>query len=366
MGLYVLKIDPMILACAPALLALAVVCSSPASAQRAPDGDGLGPSLRDVAPELNARLVGLERAQGVLFGALMGATRTVDEAAVFQRVTLRLSDLSAAARPDAEADKGYAALGTRGAEIIKRTQAFHREVLWIFVTIPPADRKRALEAAVQKYRSRPDLAVAGQPKDMTILYDHPFTSYAPPRPGETEPLRQLAYPTLTGFIWSAHWYQLAVQEPLERFVDPVERDRGLATVAERLRRKLSSATPPDAFPTELPLAPSIAPGLVALHNRAASILDNLNMMLDVIADVLVHPGVVDRRAAVNEVIAQFTDPQYRCVPVDEWIVVALRHGIFEQGGPALGGMNGDERNAFYGGHGQHYARRRTPTPCDAE
>jgi hypothetical protein len=137
-------------------------------------------------------------------------------------------------------------------------------------------------------------------------------------------------------------------------------------VAERFARKLSSGAPPDAFPTELPLAPSIAPGLVAAHERAAAIIDNLDMMLDVIAEVLVYPDVADRRAAVSEVLAQFTDRRYRCVPADEWIVVALRHSIFEQGGPALGMMSGNERNAFYGGHGQHFAGRRTPAACEPD
>lgn len=311
-------------------------------------------------------MVGLERAQGLLFGALTAANGTLDEAAVFDRMTRQALDGSAGAPSATEADKGYAALGTRAAEIIQRAQAFQREALAIFATTPPARRRQALDAAVRRYRSRPDVALADLPKDMTLLYDHPYTSFVPPRPGETEPRRELAYPKLTGFVWSAHWYELTVQEPLERFDDPVERDRGLATVADRFRRKLSSGSPPDAFPTELPLAPSIAPGFVAVHDRAAAIVDNLDMMLDVIAEVLVHPAVRDRRAAVNDVLAHFIDRQYRCVPADEWIVVALRHSIFEQGGPALGAMTANERNAFYGGHGQHYVARRTPTPCDPD
>src|SRR3954451_6364385 len=80
--------------------------------------------------------------------------------------------------------------------------------------------------------------------------------------------------------------------------------------------------------------------------RAASILDNLDMMQDVLSDVLVHPGVADRRAAVNEVLRQFTTREFRCVQTDEWIVVALRHSIFAQGGFALRPMDAYERNAF--------------------
>ena len=103
-----------------------------------------------------------------------------------------------------------------------------------------------------------------------------------------------------------------------------------------------------------------------MHSGAASIVDNVNMMLNVLTDVLVHAAVADRQPAVNEVITQFTDRQYRCVQADEWILVALRHSIFAQGGPALGTMTRDERNAFSGNHGQHYGPRRAPPPCEAE
>jgi hypothetical protein len=281
-------------------------------------------------------------------------------------MTRRLSETGAGARFDPESDQGFEALGTRGAQLIHRAYAFHREVLAIYASRPPADRKDALDAAVQNYRSSVGLALPDAAKDMSILYDHAYTSFVPPTPPELEPRRELAYPTLTGFMWAARWYELAVQEPLERFEDAAERDRGLTTVAERFKGKLSSGTPPDAYPTELPLTPAIAPGLVALHDRSAAIIDNLNMMLDVITDVLVHPAVPNRRAAVDEVIANFTNRQYRCVQVDEWIVVALRHSIFAQGGPALTVMTANERNAFSGAHGQHYGPRRAPPPCDPE
>ncbi len=318
-------------ASALALLACASVPSSSLSAGQGNGGDGRRLSLEQVAPELSARLLGVERAQGVLLGALMSGQGIVDEAAIYQRLIHRVADRSDADRPDADADNGYATLGTRGAQIIRRTQAFHHEVLAIFATLPPGARRKALDDAVLRYRSRPEVALADLPKDMTLLYDHPYTSFVPPRPGESEPRRELAYPTLTGFVWAAHWYQLAVQESLEGS-DPLERDRGLAIVADRFMRKLSGGTPPDTFPTELPLAPAIAPGLVATHDRAAAIIDNLNMMMDVLFDVLVRRGVADRRSAVDTVLDQFTDRQYRCVPADEWIVVALRHSIFEQGG----------------------------------
>ena len=49
-------------------------------------------------------------------------------------------------------------------------------------------------------------------------------------------------------------------------------------------------------------------------------------------------------AALDEVIEQFTDRKYRVVEVDDWIRMALRHSIFEQGGPATGVMTVSDRN----------------------
>lgn len=349
------------------LLAWSVISLPAAPAQPSQTAENSVPLLDQLAPELNAHLIGLERAQGVLYGALMSGKGKIDEADVFSRMKRRLVDASASGQPDPEADKGFTSLGPTVGATIRRAYQFERDVAAIFASTPPGSRKAALDAAVARYRSRPELALPDAAKDMTILYDHPYTSFIPPTPPNTEPRRKLAYPTLTGFAWSAHWYELAALQPLESFGDAVARDRDLRTVADRLTRKLSFGKPPDAFPTELPLAPAIAPGLVALHERAASIIDNLNVMQDVITDVLVRPDVSNSKAVVNEIVAQFTNRSYRCVQADEWVVVALRHSIFEQGGPALGTMLQDERNAFSGaGHGQHYGIKRAPPACSPD
>lgn len=350
----------------PILFALAAglaVCASSPRAQPAPSAE-LELSLETIAPAVHARLVGQERAQGLLFQTLMTRRGRIAEREVRQRLTRQLSASAISPAPDADADRGFDSLGPRAAELIRRAFAFQRDVIAIYASLSPADRKAALDAAVQRHQRGPGLAVADAAKDMSILYDHPYTSFVPPVPPEAEPHRELAYPSLTEAMWAARWYGLAVLTPLEDFLAGPERDRALETVEGRLRAKLSLGGLPEAPPTELPLAPAIAPGLVALHDRAASIIDNLHMMLDVIADVLVHPAVPDRRAAVATVIEQFSTRQYRCVQVDEWIVVGLRHSIFAQGGPALAVMTARERNAFSGVHGQHYGPRRLPPPCD--
>jgi hypothetical protein len=354
----------MLAVCAAAVLVVVPLLVS-SSVRAAAGQDAPATSLERAAPELHARLVAIERAQRLLIDALAAAYGNVVEANLLQRVSRTLADAQSRVAADPEGERGVAGLGARAAGLIRRAHAFHRQVVGIYATVPPLDRTRALDEAVRQYRSVPG-ALPDVPKDMTILYDHPFTPFVPPRPPDTEPRRALRYPSLTGFMWATHWYELAVFEPLEPFGRPAERQQGLGVVAGRFAHKLAAAGADDGYPTELPLAPAIAPGLVALHERSAAVIDNLNMMLDVITDILVHRAVPDRRAAVDEVISQFTTRDYRCVQADEWIVVALRHSIFAQGGFALHPMNSYERNAFYGGHGQHYAVRRAPPACDPE
>ena len=345
------------------LLGATAVVAVSAFAQSAP-GDGQDVSLEQIAPAVHARLLGQERAQGLLFHSLVTRKGRIAEREVRQRVARHLSEATLGEGTEPDADRGFDALGPRGAQLIRRALAFQRDVIAIHASRPPADRKAALERAVRRYQSGPGLAVADAAKDMSILYDHPYTSFVPPVPPEAEPHRELPYPRLTEAMWAARWYALAVLAPLEEFAAGPDRDRALGVVAERLRAKLSLGDSPEPAPTELPLTPAIAPGLVALQEPAAAIVDNLHMMLDVLADVLAHPAVTNRRAAIDTVIEQFSNRQYRCVQVDEWIVVALRHSIFAQGGPALAVMTARERNAFSGVHGQHYGPRRLPPPCD--
>jgi hypothetical protein len=339
-----------------------MVGSSRAGVAQVPTGNAderLATSFQKQWPDLCTRLIGLERAHGVLYGALTrgkGKVR-VKESDVFALLKQRAHGTSDLATPDPDADAGYATLGARGAAIIRRTHVFHREVLAIFATMEPSARTAALDAAVERYRSRPDVALPDVPKDMGILYDHPYTTFTEEG---FNPRRQQPYPTLSGFVWAAHWFQLATQEPLETAGDPSARAAGLKVVIDRFERKLAAGTPPNTFPAEFPLAPSIAPGLVSVHERSAAILDNLNMLQDVIADILVHPKASNPRAAIDEAIGQFVDPKYRVVEVDEWIKMALRHSIFAQGGPALMEMTRPDRNSS--GHAQHARGGRSIPP----
>ena len=306
-------------------------------------------------PELYKLLAGTARAHGVFYGELGRGRGKVREAGTFERMTRRTSPRGLVSRQDTEAEAGYAVLGARGSDLIRRTQAFQLEALAILATVGPAERTKALDEAADRYLSRPEVSLPDVPKDMTILYDHPYSSIVVPLPGA--PKRKT--PRLKGFLWAAAWLQLAAAEPLEVMAG-ADRARGLRVVTDRFQRKLAEGTPPHTFPSELPLAPSIAPELVTTHPRTAAIIDNLNMMHAVLADVLESAKVSNVRAALDEVFAKFTNRTYRVADEEDWIRMALRHSIFEQGGPAIGVMTVSDRNGS--GHLQHLGGARGVLP----
>jgi hypothetical protein len=245
-----------------------------------------------------------------------------------------------------EAEAGYAMLGKRAAEVIARTNAFQREVLGILVDPTVTDRRAAVNEAVARYVSRPEVALPGLPKDMDLLYDHPYA----------QAFRQ-GYADLDGLIWAGHWFKLASSEPLTDYTGE-QRDAGLDTVNARYFAKLSYGEPPQFFPSELPLTPAIAPGIIFMAPAAPMIWDNLSMMQEVLADILASPVVPDVRAALDEAVTQFLDPAYRMQDQAYWEIMALRHGIFFQGGYPLAIMTESERNV--GGHAAHFGAGGVP------
>jgi hypothetical protein len=75
------------------------------------------------------------------------------------------------------------------------------------------------------------------------------------------------------------------------------------------------------------------------------------MLLEVLADVLASPETSDVQVATAATIDFFMDPEAAVTDQDEWEIMALRHGIFFQGGYPLTLMLENERNAD--GHAAH-------------
>ncbi len=282
----------------------------------------------------------LDVAHDAVLGAFASATRLGPdfEGTFLQDLAAGMREGNTSARVN-DAARRLDELDGRAAQVIRHGRAFRHDLVSILVA-SDGDPGPALEVSVQRYLARAGLALPAEPKNMDVLYDH-----------DAALAFRTRYPRLSGFLWAGQWYRLAVTEPLTDLAPGAERAAGVDTVTARYLAKLTEGDPPAAFPTELPLAPAIAPGLVWASTEAATILDNLAMFEEVLLDILAVAPIRDRAAAIGAAVDFFTDPAEGITDRYEWEIMALRHGIFFQGGLPLAVMTESERNMH--SHGMH-------------
>jgi len=339
------------LVCALSIALSSLVVPSTTSAQAPDDLGGHAAILKRDHPGLYDLMLRIERAHGLMFGGLAAEGDAMrerkDSIATYgfeldmvERLTALVGGEGTVDDVEEEAAAGYAVLGPRAAQIIARGNAFWRETLGILAGEQNFQARRAaLAAAVERYQSHEDVALPVIAKNMDILYQHPYT----------EDFRR-GYADLDGFVWAGLWLNLAASEPITDFTGEARRS-GIDTVTTRYQAKLSYGEPPEFFPSELPLAPTIAPGLIFISPETAMIWDNLSMLQEVLADILAAPDVPDVQEAVDEAVAFFMDPVSGITDQGQWEIMALRHGIFFQGGYPLAFMKESELNV--GGHAAH-------------
>ena len=97
-------------------------------------------------------------------------------------------------------------------------------------------------------------------------------------------------------------------------------------------------------PSEMPSVPAISPQLYSQAPVAAVIVDNLNMLETALADIIAYPGLQDRESVIDEVVNQYTSDDMYVADTMDYLLNALRGGIFNQGGPAIGDLSRSERN----------------------
>jgi len=212
-----------------------------------------------------------------------------------------------------------------------------REIYDIFSDqASPIGAKRAeVDEAVERYLSDEELAVARQPK-MVALY----------LGGDYANGLKAAYPKFSALMWSNQWLQLASLEAIVLGqVDPQFANE-IDTTLERYKNKLGSETGMTMFPapTEMPSVPAIAPSLYSQSPDAAVIIDNLNMLEVAVANIIAYPNLANRGDLVDEAVRAYTDKEYGIAVTEEYLLSALRGGIFNQGGPAIGALDQSERN----------------------
>ena len=171
------------------------------------------------------------------------------------------------------------------------------------------------------YQSRPDLAFSDVPKSMELMTGQPYSRAFLNR-----------YPKFNGLIWAYHWLQIGLYEALLIGRTPTERQAAVARTVDRFREMVAGA--PGTLPTEMPMAPTVAPTFVRRFPEAAAVFDNLHAMHDVISDVLANPAVPRqaKRAEILRAAARYRDGTTSIVTRDAWWEMAESMGVAAQGG----------------------------------
>ena len=242
----------------------------------------------------------------------------------------KYSDEQAAAAFD---DSG--ALNRHTSQVFKHGRSFENSLFNIYADDSITDKRAAVEDAISDYKSDTRHSVAVTPKDTTLLVTHPQANAF-----------KTAYPRLSGFLWTQQWLQLASLEAIIRDNVDDQFSGGMDVAMERFENKIGSAGGMSMYPapTELPMAAAIAPDLYSQSPEATIILDNLNVLETLVADIMSYPNLDNRAELIDAAVARFTDNEADNVLPEEYLLFALRGGIYNQGGPAVGELSQSERN----------------------
>ena len=222
--------------------------------------------------------------------------------------------------------------------VLAQGRSFERAVWDIFADDSTSiyQKQMAIDEAVQDYQSsNPRLAVSLSPKTADLYLDHIYADAF-----------RMGYPKLSGLLYSNQWLQLASLEAI--IIGQVDPQFGgqVPLTLERYWNKVGSDTGMTMFPapTEMPSAPAISPQLYSQAPQASIIIDNLNMLESALADVIAYPNLQDRASVIDQVVAQYTSDDMYLADTMDYLLNALRGGIFNQGGPAIGDLSRSERN----------------------
>ena len=210
--------------------------------------------------------------------------------------------------------------------------------IWADQTSSLLDKQTATGEAIAAYHTGDARhAVSPLPKNADLYLNHEFADGL-----------SAGFPRISGLLWANQWLQLASLEALILGeVDPQFAGE-VPTTLERYWNKVGSETGMTMFPApvEMPSAPAISPQLYTQAPEAARIIDNLNMLETAIGDIVAYPNVSEeaRNEAIMATVSYFTSDEEQNTDEMNYLLSALRGGIYNQGGPAIGELTGSERN----------------------
>ncbi|MES2304630.1 MAG: hypothetical protein V4558_03945 [Gemmatimonadota bacterium] len=222
----------------------------------------------------------------------------------------------------------YSKLVWQAKQMFDWAHLLHRQIYDAYSDerLSPAERDVLIERLTDYYLTRSDYAFRPVPKSMALMDEQYYSQ-----------VFRKGYPKFNGLIWSYHWLQVGLYEPLIIGATRAERKAGVQATLARFWSMLKDA--PVNLPKTMPMASAIAPRFSAAHPRAAVIFDNLHMMHDIISDILAADVVprADKRKVIYEALAEFRDTTRNVMTMKEWHEMgSMMGGVGAMGGPATG------------------------------
>lgn len=238
----------------------------------------------------------------------------------------------------ANAFENAESLPTHAWRVLAWGRQFERKLVDIYAddSTNMNQKRQAVAAAIEDYQTGDARhAVSIIPKNADLYLAHDYANAA-----------KTAFPRLSALLWTNQWLQLASLEALVVGQLDSQFSGKVPVTLDRYWSKVGTDAGMTMFPVpvEMPSVPAIAPSLYSEAPQAAVIIDNLNMLEAAIADIIAYPGLDNRDEILETVATEFTSAADNVSDEMNYLLSALRGGIFNQGGPAIGELDGSERN----------------------
>ena len=230
-------------------------------------------SLREDLAELDSEFNGVDFGHSNLYENLL-LTGGTDIPAIEGRArkeTLAFIATKPRINPNEEAiAPTYMKLAWRAQNTFDEAHALHRATYDIMAS-DELDKARAIRNVLAYYQESA-YAITAKRLDHHRLDQFPYSKTFRTR-----------FPLFNATIWSYHYLQVAVYDPLQAAPDLAAKTQAVRPILTTYRGYL--AQPPVAW-TFMPLTAELSPAFAARYPEIANIFDNLHMLHDNISDIL--------------------------------------------------------------------------------
>ncbi len=252
-------------------------------------------ALREDLAELDSEFNGVDFGHSNLYENLL-LTGGTDVSAIEDRArkeTLAFIATKPRLNPNEEAiAPTYMKLAWRAQNTFDEAHALHRATYDIVVSDEP-DKDRAIRNVLAYYQDSA-YAITSRRLDHRRLDAFPYSQAFRKR-----------FPLFNATIWSYHYLQVAVYDPLQAARDLEAKKQAVRPILSTYRRYLER--PPVGW-TFMPLTAEYSPSFAAAYPEIANIFDNLHMLHDNISDILTSerlPTWEAKRAEIYRIVNSY-------------------------------------------------------------